>query len=280
MANERRIRENFRTGTILDDPLAFDATTIESAEFAALPEVGAGQHIDLVLDPYADGDGPEVVTVTSHGAGATTADVIRERRGTTAVEHAAGTRWSLNPLDVDYVTIVADATALAALVTPFVGQLAYQLDDCLLKQWNGVAWQPPWNLAWGVLDHAKNNGTGTLVGLVTVEVVALTTDEVTVPAGRRLRITMSASVSAAQADVFSVVRIRRGSTTGGVELAKGSSHITRANTPFDRRLSIIDEPPAGATKYVFTINSPFIATAATAPWSWSIEDVGRAADPS
>jgi hypothetical protein len=72
MPNERRSYENFVTGTTTDNPLAAAATTINSAQLAALSDISASEHAVIVLDPFAEGTGPELAWITAHGAGATT----------------------------------------------------------------------------------------------------------------------------------------------------------------------------------------------------------------
>jgi len=100
MANERRYRANNIGGTITDDPLAVDATSFNSAGLAALGDITAAMHAAL---PIEEGTANfEVVYITAHTAGATSATIARGQEGTTAVEHAQGAAWTLGPTARDY----------------------------------------------------------------------------------------------------------------------------------------------------------------------------------
>lgn len=81
-----RLFTDFIKGTT-DATLTSGATTLSGAILASLPAVSGGDTQVLVLDPEAQGNGPELVTVTAHTASATTATVTR----TKSVEHASGT---------------------------------------------------------------------------------------------------------------------------------------------------------------------------------------------
>lgn len=94
-----RIRTNFVKGTILDDPLISGATTLTSVGLADLPEIAGDDYAVLVIDP--DGT-PEIVYVTAHTAGATTATILRGQEGTSASEHALNTTWVHGPTAEDF----------------------------------------------------------------------------------------------------------------------------------------------------------------------------------
>lgn len=97
-----RLRENFQSGLITNNPLAAGGTSITSPEFANLPEVAGGNTLVLILDPEGAGNGPEIVTVTAHTTSATTVTVTRASEGTSAVEHAASTPWIHGPTAADW----------------------------------------------------------------------------------------------------------------------------------------------------------------------------------
>ena len=93
MANEIRVRANFIGGVIDDNPLLISATTLTSSSLAGLPPVGVTEHAAIVLDPSGVGGTPEVVHVTSHNAGSTSATIVRGMEDTTARQHAQGVSW-------------------------------------------------------------------------------------------------------------------------------------------------------------------------------------------
>ena len=108
VANERRIRANFLNGTVDDNPLAVGATTLTSSALASFPVVDATNHAMLVLDPNGIGGTPEVVMVTAHGAGATTATIVRAQEGTVARSHAQTTPWTHSALASDLAPLSQD----------------------------------------------------------------------------------------------------------------------------------------------------------------------------
>jgi hypothetical protein len=100
-----RLRSNFNSGLITDNPLTNSATTINSAAFANLPEVTAPDILVLVLDPLGEGNGPEIVHVTAHTAAATSVTVLRAAEDATdfpAVQHALSTPWVHGPTVDDW----------------------------------------------------------------------------------------------------------------------------------------------------------------------------------
>lgn len=87
------IFQNFIAGTIDNNPLAVGGTSLSSPELADLQAVSSPSTMYLVLDPEAEDGDPEIVTVTTHTAAATTATITRGQQSTTAREHASGTVW-------------------------------------------------------------------------------------------------------------------------------------------------------------------------------------------
>lgn len=105
MANDLRVRQNFIGGTTTDAPLAIGATTLNSAALANVPVIGVLQHYPIILDPQSAAGAPEIIYVTAHTAGATSATVQRAREGTTARSHVAGTAWLHGPTVKDFGVI-------------------------------------------------------------------------------------------------------------------------------------------------------------------------------
>jgi hypothetical protein len=114
MANEIRVRGNLTSGT-LNGALTNVATSMSAAGLANLPVVGATQHAVIVIEN-------EIVYVTAHTGGATTATILRGQEGTTAAAHNNGVAWVHGPVVSDfdsvlgYVQVVANQTPITTQV--------------------------------------------------------------------------------------------------------------------------------------------------------------------
>lgn len=99
-----RLRQNFMEGVVDDAPLTIGATTLNSTELASLVAVAGPDILAMTLDPAAVNGAPEIIHVTAHTAGATSATILRGQEGTAARAHPAGTEWEHNitVLDFDY----------------------------------------------------------------------------------------------------------------------------------------------------------------------------------
>lgn len=129
MANEERVRGNFIAGTVDNNPLASDGTTLNADELADLEAISATEHAVIVLDPDGSGNGPEIVYVTAHTAAATSATIVRAREGTTAVEHAAATEWVHGPVASDWPQQIASSAERPSTGgLPYPGMLCYEID--------------------------------------------------------------------------------------------------------------------------------------------------------
>ena len=120
MANEIRTRQNFLGGLIEDNPLSSGATTLTSTALAAMSAVGSTQHMPITLDPDGVGGDPEIVWITAHTAGATTATISRAQEGTTARAHNRDTPWVHGPtaLDVTPTVVGVRVSRVTALTLP------------------------------------------------------------------------------------------------------------------------------------------------------------------
>lgn len=159
MANEIRKRANFTLGLVSDNPLLVGATTLNSSQLATLPAVGATEHMVLIFDPEQTYGAPEVVYVTSHGAGATSATIVRGREGSTARQHGQGVRWIHAPTISDFVRAGTAADRPSGTGLPYQGQTQYDQDTDQLVYWNGTAWVPVGQAAraWTVIDEKTPN---------------------------------------------------------------------------------------------------------------------------
>lgn len=112
MANDKRIRALAVGGLIEDNPLTAASTTLTSAGLAALPAIGSTEQAAVILDPDGLNGAPEVVWVTAHTAGATTATVVRGREGTTARQHDRDVPWIHGSTPWDFPPALTKAGAV------------------------------------------------------------------------------------------------------------------------------------------------------------------------
>ncbi len=119
-----RILSNFKRGT-LSATISNSATTVTSAEFAALPTVSSPDYLAIVIDPA--GTTPEIVHAT-HTAASTSLTIVRAQEGTSATAHNSGVSWLLGALAQDFT----DRAVLAANQT-FTGINTYNAGTFLDK---------------------------------------------------------------------------------------------------------------------------------------------------
>lgn len=121
MANETRVRANFLSGVVDDNPLTVGATTLTSSSLASFPVINTTNHAMIVLDPNGTAGTPEIVMVTAHGAGATTATIVRAQEGTTARQHNQTIPWVHSALASDLAPISQDPVYSVNAVTGTLG---------------------------------------------------------------------------------------------------------------------------------------------------------------
>lgn len=145
MANEIRVRANATSGT-LSGALTNVATSMSSAGLANLPVIGATQHAVIVIEN-------ELVYVTAHTGGATTATILRGQEGTAAAAHSSGVAWYHGPVVSDFdsvlgyaqvianqgsITAAVDLTGLTVTVTvPYAGHRVRITGSCELVNTTG-----------------------------------------------------------------------------------------------------------------------------------------------
>lgn len=84
-------------------PGTVSTSTLSSPALARLPVIDTSNHAAITLMDVAGGK-YEVVHVTGHAAGATTATVVRGREGSTAQAWPSGTSWHQGPTAADFLT--------------------------------------------------------------------------------------------------------------------------------------------------------------------------------
>ena len=172
--------------------------------------------------------------------------------------------------------------ATSAPGSPTAGDFWFDTDDYALKEYTTAttSWQAPWNLPWGMLASGQSTGTTNLVSGFTTETVVLTTSAVTVPANRKLKITAwCTGVSGGTGPLNWTIRIRRGTTIGGMLVGYMETALFDIAYPLCPTIVATDTGASGSTQYVITFAFSG-ASDASAPYYWAVEDVGPSANPS
>lgn len=138
------IYSNFFSGNISDSPLTFSATTLNMANLASLPAVASPDYAWLTLDPTGANGNPEIVKVTAHTTGSTTATIARGQQGTTARQHSFGTKvvMSITQTDIFNMTnVIEDVAANRPTASAALSGLQYWATDTLtLSLCDGTGW--------------------------------------------------------------------------------------------------------------------------------------------
>lgn len=114
-----RVRTNFVSGNVDNAPLAVGDQTLESADLADLPAIASPDIAVLVLGPLTET--PEIVHVTAHSAGATTATIARGQEGSAEAEWAQGTGWDHTPTADDYGAAFANDGVNGVIIPEEIG---------------------------------------------------------------------------------------------------------------------------------------------------------------
>jgi hypothetical protein len=138
--NALRLRGNFLSGTVSDNPLLVSATTLNSANLATLPVVDSAHHMALTLDPSGLTGSPEIVWVTAHSAAATSATILRAQEGTSARQFSQNTTWINAPTKLDYTLPYLGETGIGDRVWNRGTATAHALDD----EFNDGSLDPAW----------------------------------------------------------------------------------------------------------------------------------------
>lgn len=124
MPSGPRIRANNVFGVTTDNPLTIGATIFNSPSLFLLPVVSSA-HAIIVLDPKRVYGEPEIVSVTTHTALATSATITRGVYGTTTRAHPVGTAWAQVVVTDDMTPVV---TSITRPTDPYRGQMIYESD--------------------------------------------------------------------------------------------------------------------------------------------------------
>lgn len=238
-----RTRDNNVFGSVEDNPLTTNSTTMNSSGLANLSAIGT-RHAVLTLDPLRQYGSPEIVIVTTHTASSSIITMTRGAYNTTAREHPQGTLWVHAPITEDFIAI---ATSIARPLDPYEGQFIFESDTNKLVGYGGTDWAP--RDAGGQLGYAQSivNSAGTSG---TTELVMYTVTA-TVGFGRRIRVTLFEpnSLGTVAADTFDF-RIREDGTNKQSTVYQVAAGNVQTRTSIT---SVILTPVAGVRVYTGTL---------------------------
>ncbi len=105
------VRADFVSGTLggsgVPAPPDANSGNMTATGLTKLPSVTGGDRASLVLDPFGVNGDPEIVEVSSHAGGTTTAQILRAQSGTTARNHPASEIWIHAPITEDFTDFQA-----------------------------------------------------------------------------------------------------------------------------------------------------------------------------
>lgn len=242
-----RIRANNVYGITTDNPLTIGATSMSSSGLTVLPDVTAA-HAVIVLDPKRIFGEPEIVVVTSHAALSATATIIRGQYGTIARAHPINTTWAHIAINEDYTVIV---TSLTRPTNPYTGQVIFETDTVLFKFWNGSSWNNLSTTGGGAatLAYAEILANQTGFGTTETAVTGLSVN-VTVPTGRRLRITGFLLLFGASTTLRTDMKIKM----DGVEIQREELFSTTTTADYGNIVRVIS-PAAGTRTFNITLQT-------------------------
>lgn len=162
---------------------------------------------------------------------------------------------------------------------PFEGQMIYETDTDKVLVWNGTAWYPNWNTAWGLVASGSATSNSSIT---TTEAVQVTASTFTAVASRYYKITYYEPIitPAAGAGNYITLNIRLTNASGTV-YTSGQSQATGATAGSAiGNLVTIQTFSAGS---VVLVGSAIVNTGsgacyrgATAPARILVEDIGPA----
>ena len=95
--------------------------------------------------------------------------------------------------------------------SPYNGQTIFETDTNKTLVWNGTAWYPNWNTAWGVVAYTKTNTTNISY---TAEAVTITSSSFTAVANRYYRATYIEGTTYGSVSFEGSIRTRLDTLTG------------------------------------------------------------------
>ena len=158
--------------------------------------------------------------------------------------------------------------------SPYEGQAIYETDTDKVLVYNGTAWYPNWNTAWGLAAFAQVTASDTTI---TAEEIQITSPTFTAVANRYYKITYT------EPDLYNgagymISRLRLTNTSG----TQFTRFDTTIGTGVDRAVTVlwVGTLSAGSTVIVATQTSSSgtgqAVRSATSPAQLIIEDIGPA----
>lgn len=171
--------------------------------------------------------------------------------------------------------VIANAAARPA--SPYEGQAVYQVDTDALLIWNGSAWTPPWNTAWGTLGRVSLTSLNQ-TGITTITDITGASITFTAVANRLYKVWAHGYHNTSAANVTVNQVLREGSTTLQQSLA--SSVIATSGT-FCQTIYVSTFSAGSHTLKVSCTLSSGTGTitaegGSTYPYQFAVEDIGPA----
>ena len=168
---------------------------------------------------------------------------------------------------------VIDNTA-ARPASPYEGQAIYQKDTDAVLVYNGTAWYPNWNTAWGQVGYSARTSNLTNIATSVTEVTSVT---FTAIAGRRYSITGNINIYKEGSTSYAHALIYNGATQvariGLLNVAAGIEAVLSG--------TCFESPSAGSTTYklmvLFSANTlNEVRASSQYPSYIQIQDIGPA----
>src|SRR5581483_898700 len=174
---------------------------------------------------------------------------------------------------------IQTVTSVSRPTAPGLGQSIYEGDTNKLMVWNGIAWVPYG--AGGQLAFAETTTAATTNAGTGAEISALNTNPVTIPSGRRIRITVRwwDHLFTVSGDLY-FIRIREDGLTG--TQLDAITFATLTTQRFGHGFWTIYTPTAGSHSYYLTVGraggtgSLTLAAASGLTMKILVEDLGPA----
>jgi hypothetical protein len=165
-------------------------------------------------------------------------------------------------------------TSTTRPASPFEGQAIFETDTDRVLYWNGSAWYPAWNTAWGQVAYNQRTSNITGVGTTTTEVTSVT---FTAVAGRRYSIAGYFGVLKEGSSNYAQAFVFKDST----QIARLSHMLVPAGNEHGLNGVCFDSPSGGSVTYRLmvsfganTLNQ--VVGNSTAPAYIQVSDIGPA----
>lgn len=177
-------------------------------------------------------------------------DLILVTRGGTEINagQVKGDQGDVGPQGPAGPTSIEIVTSGSHPVPPdlFEGLAIYETDTKKFLVYNGVRFDPPWNMPWGIRSVIENLAAQTGIGTTRVDLTGLVTASISFVANRRIRLKGICSFDNNNDIGIFYLRIRE----GGTDLAVGHTNATELFTLNETLIAeTVITPTAGSHTY-------------------------------